>query len=160
MQQFDTFALATDAQPQSSLPPSQWKCGRGRQAVEMIRPEAAMTLFVKVSDSSPHLGGSLMENDLERPLGEAGKGHRALTWKSPMMSILYILLLVVCVTTCVTIRCLGTRVDGWCNIYQLTIHHLHMMCITNVVLRKIVVKLVLIGQTGLKFIELNFEVGT
>ncbi|KAG6372704.1 cytochrome P450 monooxygenase CYP63 [Boletus reticuloceps] len=47
MQQFDTFTLATDAQPQSSLPPPEWKCGRGRQAVEMIRPEAAMTLFVK-----------------------------------------------------------------------------------------------------------------
>ncbi|KAI9570041.1 cytochrome P450 monooxygenase CYP63 [Boletus coccyginus] len=47
MQQFDTFALATDAQPQSSLPPPEWKYGRGRQAVEMIRPDAAMTLFVK-----------------------------------------------------------------------------------------------------------------
>ncbi|KAF8556689.1 cytochrome P450 monooxygenase CYP63 [Imleria badia] len=47
MQQFDTFTLATDAQPQSSLPPPEWKCGRGRQAVEMIRPDAAMTLFVK-----------------------------------------------------------------------------------------------------------------
>jgi len=47
MQQFDTFGLATDAQPQSSLPPLEWKCGRGRQAVEMVRPEAAMTLFVK-----------------------------------------------------------------------------------------------------------------
>jgi len=56
MQQFDTFALATDAQPQSSLPPPEWKYGRGRQAVEMIRPDAAMTLFVKVSDSSLHLG--------------------------------------------------------------------------------------------------------
>jgi hypothetical protein len=100
MQQFDTFALATDAQPQSSLPPSEWKCGRGRQAVEMIRPEAAMTLFVKVSDSSPHLGGLLMENGLERPLGKVEKGHRALTWKSPMTSVLYILLLVVCDDLC------------------------------------------------------------
>lgn len=56
MQQFDTFAFATDAQPQSSLPPPEWKHGRGRQAVEIIRPEAAMTLFVKVSDSSQYLG--------------------------------------------------------------------------------------------------------
>jgi len=47
MQQFDTFMLAADAQPPCSLPPSEWKCGRGRQAVEMIRPDAAMTLFVK-----------------------------------------------------------------------------------------------------------------
>ncbi|KAF9236778.1 cytochrome P450 monooxygenase CYP63 [Melanogaster broomeanus] len=47
MQQFDTFTLAADIQPQSSLPPPEWKCGRGRQAVEMIRPDAAMTLFVK-----------------------------------------------------------------------------------------------------------------
>ena len=60
MQQFDTFTLAPDAQPQSSLPPPEWKYGRGRQAVEMIRPEAAMTLFVKVSDSPPHLGVLLM----------------------------------------------------------------------------------------------------
>ncbi|KAF9220585.1 cytochrome P450 monooxygenase CYP63 [Gyrodon lividus] len=47
MQQFDTFTLAADVQPQYSLPPPEWKYRRGRQAVEMIRPEAAMTLFVK-----------------------------------------------------------------------------------------------------------------
>ncbi|EGO22856.1 hypothetical protein SERLADRAFT_471322 [Serpula lacrymans var. lacrymans S7.9] len=46
LQRFDTFTLATDAQPKSSLPPSEWKCGTGRKAVEMIRPEAAMTLFI------------------------------------------------------------------------------------------------------------------
>ena len=51
MQQFDTFSLATDAQPSSSLPPPEWGYGRGRQAVERIRPEAAMTLFVKVRDT-------------------------------------------------------------------------------------------------------------
>lgn len=62
MQQFDTFTLATDAQPQSSLPPSKWRCGRGRQAVEMIRPMAAMTLFVKVRHSSPHMDGLLMDS--------------------------------------------------------------------------------------------------
>ncbi|KAN0078302.1 Cytochrome P450 [Tylopilus felleus] len=47
VQQFDTFSLAMDAQPQSSLPPPEWKYGRGRQAMEMIRPDASMTLFVK-----------------------------------------------------------------------------------------------------------------
>ncbi|KAH7912121.1 cytochrome P450 monooxygenase CYP63 [Hygrophoropsis aurantiaca] len=47
LQQFDTFTLAPDAQPSPSLPPAEWKNGRGRQAVERIRPEAAMTLFVK-----------------------------------------------------------------------------------------------------------------
>ncbi|KAG2155274.1 cytochrome P450 monooxygenase CYP63 [Suillus bovinus] len=47
LQQFDTFTLATDAQPPSSLPPAEWKLGRGRQRVEMIYPDATMTLFVK-----------------------------------------------------------------------------------------------------------------
>ncbi|KAH7886740.1 cytochrome P450 monooxygenase CYP63 [Phlebopus sp. FC_14] len=47
IQNFDTFALAADAQPPSSLPPSEWKIGPGRQAIERIRPEAAMTLFIK-----------------------------------------------------------------------------------------------------------------
>ncbi|OAX37739.1 cytochrome P450 monooxygenase CYP63 [Rhizopogon vinicolor AM-OR11-026] len=47
LQRFDTFTLAPDAQPPSSLPPAEWKLGRGRQAVEAIRPEATMTLFIK-----------------------------------------------------------------------------------------------------------------
>ncbi|KAG0701446.1 cytochrome P450 monooxygenase CYP63 [Suillus ampliporus] len=47
LQHFDTFTLASDAQPVSSLPPAEWKLGRGRQAVETIRPEATMTLFIK-----------------------------------------------------------------------------------------------------------------
>ncbi|KAI5983159.1 cytochrome P450 monooxygenase CYP63 [Pisolithus marmoratus] len=47
MQRFCTFTLAPDAQPLSSLPPADWKAGRGRMAIERIRPEAAMTLFVK-----------------------------------------------------------------------------------------------------------------
>lgn len=49
MQRFDGFSLAQDAQPQSSLPPAEWKKGRGRMTFEQITPEAAMTLFVKVS---------------------------------------------------------------------------------------------------------------
>ncbi|KAG6337191.1 hypothetical protein ID866_1905 [Astraeus odoratus] len=47
MQHFSTFSLAQDAQPSSSLPPAEWKGGRGRMAIERVRPEAAMTLFVK-----------------------------------------------------------------------------------------------------------------
>ncbi|KAI6015338.1 cytochrome P450 monooxygenase CYP63 [Pisolithus orientalis] len=47
MQHFSSFTLAPDAQPPSSLPPAEWKAGRGRMAIERIRPEAAMTLFVK-----------------------------------------------------------------------------------------------------------------
>ncbi|KAF7791588.1 hypothetical protein EIP86_002605 [Pleurotus ostreatoroseus] len=47
LQEFDTFTLAPDVQPEGSLPPVQWKEGRGRQAVEQIWPAYAMTLFVK-----------------------------------------------------------------------------------------------------------------
>ncbi|KAL4076590.1 cytochrome P450 [Scleroderma yunnanense] len=47
MQNFFTFTLASDAQPSSSLPPAEWKACRGRMAVEQVRPEAAMTLFIK-----------------------------------------------------------------------------------------------------------------
>lgn len=47
MQNFCTFTLAPDVQPPSSLPPAEWKAGRGRMAFERVRPEAAMTLFVK-----------------------------------------------------------------------------------------------------------------
>lgn len=49
LQNFSTFKLAPDAQPSPSLPPAEWKAGRGRMAVEQVRPEAAMTLFIKVS---------------------------------------------------------------------------------------------------------------
>jgi len=47
LQQFDTFTLATDAQPPSSLPPPEWKSKRGRQTVERVWPGAALTLYVK-----------------------------------------------------------------------------------------------------------------
>ncbi|THG97119.1 hypothetical protein EW026_g4826 [Hermanssonia centrifuga] len=47
LQEFDTFTLASDVQPEGSLPPSEWKTGRGRQSMEKIWPAYAMTLFVK-----------------------------------------------------------------------------------------------------------------
>ncbi|CCM02715.1 uncharacterized protein FIBRA_04822 [Fibroporia radiculosa] len=47
LQQFDSFALAPDAQPAGSLPPPAWKAGRGRDPVEKIWPQAALTAFVK-----------------------------------------------------------------------------------------------------------------
>jgi cytochrome P450 len=49
LQQFDTFSLATEAQPEGSLPPLEWKHRKGRQVDEKIWPAAALTLFVKVS---------------------------------------------------------------------------------------------------------------
>ncbi|KAJ3574394.1 hypothetical protein NP233_g1797 [Leucocoprinus birnbaumii] len=47
LQRFDRFELATDCQPEGSLPPSEWKERRGRQRIEKIWPAAALTLFVK-----------------------------------------------------------------------------------------------------------------
>ncbi|THV02579.1 cytochrome P450 monooxygenase CYP63 [Dendrothele bispora CBS 962.96] len=47
LQEYDTFTLAPEAQPLGSLPPSEWKSGKGRQVEERIWPGAALTLFVK-----------------------------------------------------------------------------------------------------------------
>ncbi|KAL0948004.1 hypothetical protein HGRIS_010626 [Hohenbuehelia grisea] len=47
LQQFDTFTLASDVQPEGSLPPTEWKERRGRQAIERVWPQAAMTLYIK-----------------------------------------------------------------------------------------------------------------
>ncbi|KIK65139.1 hypothetical protein GYMLUDRAFT_39531 [Collybiopsis luxurians FD-317 M1] len=47
LQQYDTFTLAPEAQPEGSLPPPEWKERKGRQAEEKIWPAAALTLFVK-----------------------------------------------------------------------------------------------------------------
>ncbi|KAF7294859.1 putative cytochrome P450 monooxygenase CYP63 [Mycena indigotica] len=47
LQEFDTFTLAPEVQPPGSLPPSEWKGRRGRQAIERVWPAASMTLFVK-----------------------------------------------------------------------------------------------------------------
>lgn len=49
LQQFDGFELALEAQPEASRPPEEWKTREGRQAYEQVWPEAAMTLFIKVS---------------------------------------------------------------------------------------------------------------
>ena len=51
LQKFETFTLASDAQPKGSFPPYQWKSpgSKGRKAVEQIWPGAAFTLYVKVS---------------------------------------------------------------------------------------------------------------
>ncbi|KAJ7078425.1 cytochrome P450 monooxygenase CYP63 [Mycena belliarum] len=47
LQEFDSVALAPEAQPAGSLPPPEWKARRGRQAVERVWPAAALTLYVK-----------------------------------------------------------------------------------------------------------------
>lgn len=47
LQQFDTFTLAPDYQPEGSAPPTSWKEKQGRQRIEKCWPAAALTLFVK-----------------------------------------------------------------------------------------------------------------
>ncbi|KAJ8515461.1 hypothetical protein ONZ45_g7112 [Pleurotus djamor] len=47
LQQFDTFTLAPEMQPEGSLPPGEWKNRSGRQAFERVWPGSAMTLYVK-----------------------------------------------------------------------------------------------------------------
>ncbi|KAF8151560.1 cytochrome P450 monooxygenase CYP63 [Crassisporium funariophilum] len=47
LQRFDRFTLATEFQPEGSLPPTEWKDRKGRQAFERIWPSAAMTLYIK-----------------------------------------------------------------------------------------------------------------
>ena len=47
LQQFDSFTLAPEFQPEGSLPPTTWKQKQGRQAIEKIWPSAALTLYVK-----------------------------------------------------------------------------------------------------------------
>ena len=47
LQNFDKFTLASEVQPEESLPPPEWKHRKGRQATEKVWPSAAMTLFVK-----------------------------------------------------------------------------------------------------------------
>jgi len=47
LQQFDRFTLASETQPEGSLPPPEWKHRQGRQASEKIWPSCAITLYVK-----------------------------------------------------------------------------------------------------------------
>ncbi|KAF8962912.1 cytochrome P450 monooxygenase CYP63 [Flammula alnicola] len=47
LQQFDRFTLASEFQPEGSLPPAEWKHRKGRQSFERIWPSAALTLYVK-----------------------------------------------------------------------------------------------------------------
>ncbi|KDR66926.1 hypothetical protein GALMADRAFT_258809 [Galerina marginata CBS 339.88] len=47
LQQFDRFTLASEFQPQGSIPPPEWEQRRGRQSFEKIWPSAALTLYVK-----------------------------------------------------------------------------------------------------------------
>ena len=62
LQQFDTFTLAPEFQPEGSLPPADWKNGQGRKTIEQIRPAYALTLYVKVSltSSDGSLGAALI----------------------------------------------------------------------------------------------------
>ncbi|KAG6895654.1 hypothetical protein C0992_000175 [Termitomyces sp. T32_za158] len=48
LQRFDGFTLASEVQPEGSLPPPEWKQRKGRQSKEKIWPSAAMTLYAKV----------------------------------------------------------------------------------------------------------------
>jgi len=48
VQTFDHFSLASEFQPEGSLPPPEWKGRPGRQAFEKIWPASALTLYVKV----------------------------------------------------------------------------------------------------------------
>lgn len=50
LQQFDRFTLAKEVQPPASLPPPEWRLPsrNGRQRVEEVWPQAAMTLYIKV----------------------------------------------------------------------------------------------------------------
>ncbi|KAF8996816.1 cytochrome P450 monooxygenase pc-3 [Cyathus striatus] len=47
LQQFSSFSLAQDAQPEDSLPPKSWAGAPGRKGNEKIRPQAHLTLYVK-----------------------------------------------------------------------------------------------------------------
>ncbi|KAH9840624.1 cytochrome P450 [Rhodofomes roseus] len=47
MQRFETFTLAPEAQPAGSLPPPEWKEGKGRETFEELWPNSALTSYVK-----------------------------------------------------------------------------------------------------------------
>jgi cytochrome P450 len=56
LQHFDTLVLAPECQPIESIPRPEWGNREGRQSKEKIWPAAAMTLYVKVSDTSSYEG--------------------------------------------------------------------------------------------------------
>ena len=56
LQQFDRFTLATEFQPEGSIPPPHWKDRKGRQSFEKIWPSAALTLYVKVRSQTMFFG--------------------------------------------------------------------------------------------------------
>ncbi|KZT65711.1 cytochrome P450 [Daedalea quercina L-15889] len=47
VQRFDTYTLAPEAQPAGSLPPPEWKQGKGRETFEKLWPNSALTNYVK-----------------------------------------------------------------------------------------------------------------
>ncbi|KAF8629726.1 hypothetical protein AX15_003304 [Amanita polypyramis BW_CC] len=47
LQQFQSFSLAPEYQPEGSLPPPEWRKRQGRQAIEKIWPGNALTLYIK-----------------------------------------------------------------------------------------------------------------
>ncbi|GBE85606.1 Cytochrome P450 52E2 [Sparassis crispa] len=47
LQQFDSFTLAPEVQPEGSLPLPEWKSGKGRQTFEKLWPSNTLTLYVK-----------------------------------------------------------------------------------------------------------------
>lgn len=47
LQQFSSFSLAPEYQPEGSLPPPEWKERKGRQAIEKVWPSHALTLYIK-----------------------------------------------------------------------------------------------------------------
>jgi len=47
LQQFSSFTLASEHQPEGSLPPPEWRERKGRQAMEKVWPSNAFTLYIK-----------------------------------------------------------------------------------------------------------------
>ncbi|KAJ7353576.1 cytochrome P450 monooxygenase [Mycena albidolilacea] len=47
LQTFQSLELASDAMPPDSLPPASWATGKGRKAIEKIRPKSDLTMSVQ-----------------------------------------------------------------------------------------------------------------
>lgn len=62
LQTFDSFQVAqAEAAPPGSLPPAEWKSGKGRETIEQIHPQSAMTLYSKVRHDFQHTHESLAD---------------------------------------------------------------------------------------------------